>query len=173
MSSLKLSLLALLAGILQSASAAAPKWEDVPPDLPLPASAPCTAPWLAQANMLQPVGHSQFTLLTQLGERPARRHQEFGFNAITIQPPDSHNCDTDLSPNDKLTEEQFRAGVAAYRAAGYRILLYTSLTGCGQAPEFQSGQIAREHPDWSQRDPAGNPYYGLWPAVALSQYRRA
>src|SRR3954454_17359543 len=86
---------------------------------------------------------------------PAHLRQEFGFNAIIVQPPDSHN--TIATAADKLTEKQFADGVAAYRAAGYRILLYTSVMALGLSPEFQSGQISREHPDWLQRDPKGNP----------------
>src|ERR1019366_5210542 len=131
--------------------------EAVPPALPLPASAPCVAPWMAEANMLQPYGHSQFTMITHLGDRPQHLQVEFGFNAITIQPPDSHNCDTGLADSDRISEEQFRAAVAAYGAAGYHVVLYTSLQACGQTPEFQSGRVAREHPEWSQRDPKGNP----------------
>jgi hypothetical protein len=165
-------------GALPAVLNAAPpetSWELVPPDLPLPASAPCTAPWMAEANMLQPVAHSQFTMMTRLGDRPRHLQTEFGFNAITIQPPDSHNCDTGLPDRDRITEEQFRAGMAAYRAAGYHVLLYTSVEACGQTPEFQSGQVAREHPEWSQRDPKGNPVlvYGqpwLCPSGGARQY---
>jgi len=158
-----------------NAAPAVPSWEPVPPDLPLPASAPCAAPWLAEANMLQPYGHSQFTMITHLGDRPRHLQAEFGFNAITIQPPDSHNCDTDLAEGDRITEEQFRAAVAAYRAAGYHVVLYTSIEACGQTPEFQSGQVAREHPEWAQRDPKGNPVlvYGqpwLCPSGGARQY---
>ncbi len=125
--------------------------------------------------MLQPVGHSQFTMMTHLGNRPRHLRTEFGFNAITIQPPDSHNCDTGLADSDRITDEQFRAAMAAYRAAGYRVLLYTSVEACGQTPEFQSGQVAREHPEWSQRDPKGNPVlvYGqpwLCPTGGARQY---
>ncbi len=149
--------------------------EPVPPDLPLPAAAPNPARWLAEANMLQPYGHSQFTMITHLGDRPRHLQSEFGFNAITIQPPDSHNCDTGLADSDRITEEQFRAAMAAYRAAGYHVLLYTSIEACGQTPEFQSGQVAREHPEWSQRDPGGNPVlvYGqpwLCPTGGARQY---
>ena len=36
-----------------------------------------------------------------------------------MQPTDSHN--TIAAPADKLTEKQFADGIAAYRAAGYRI----------------------------------------------------
>jgi hypothetical protein len=149
--------------------------EPVPPDLPLPASAPCVAPWMAEANMLQPYGHSQFTMITHLGDRSRHLQVEFGFNAITMQPPDSHNCDTGLADSDRISEEQFRAAVAAYRAAGYHVVLYTSIQACGQTPEFQSGQVAREHPEWSQRDPKGNPVlvYGqswLCPNGGARQY---
>ena len=119
--------------------------------------------------------HSQFTMMTHLGDRPRHLRTEFGFNAITIQPPDSHNCDTGLPDRDRLSEEQFRAGMAAYRTAGYHVLLYTSVEACGQTPEFQSGQVARDHPEWSQRDPKGNPVlvYGqpwLCPSGGARQY---
>ena len=171
---LKLSLLFALPAVLNAAPPESPL-EPVPPDLPLRASPPCVAPWLQSATVLQPVLHSQFTLLTRLGDRPRHLQQEFGFNVITIQPPDSHNCDPGLSPADHLSEDQFRAGMAAFRAAGYHIILYTSIFANGQTPEWQSGQIAREHPDWSQRDPAGNPVlaYGqpwLCPSTGAREY---
>jgi hypothetical protein len=127
----------------------------LPPDLPLPASPPLQETWLREANILQPYGHSAFIALTDIKDRPARLKKEFGFNTIIVQPPDSHN--TIALPADKLTEKQFANGIAAYRAAGYRILLYTSVMALGLSPEFQSGQISREHPDWLQRDPKGNP----------------
>jgi hypothetical protein len=127
----------------------------IPPDLPLPASPALPAKWLREATVLQPYGHSSFEALVNPGDRPRKLREEFGFNAIIVQPPDSHN--TIVGPNDKLTEEQFRAGVAAYRAAGYKLMLYTSLMALGLSPEFQSGAVDREHPDWLQRDPKGNP----------------
>src|SRR4051812_28389410 len=129
--------------------------DTLPPDLPLPASPPLQQNWLREANILQPYGHSAFVALTDIKDRPARLKKEFGFNVIIVQPPDSHN--TIAAPVDKLTEKQFTEGIAAYRAAGYRILLYTSVMALGLSPEFQSGQIARKHPDWLQRDPKGNP----------------
>lgn len=133
----------------------ASEFAPLPPDLPLPASPPSTAAWLREANILQPYGHSAFTALTAEPARAARLKKEFGFNAIIVQPTDSHN--TIAAAADKLTEDQFRTGIEAYRAAGYRIMLYTSVMALGLSPEFQSGEIARQHPDWLQRDPKGNP----------------
>lgn len=151
--------------------------EPLPPDLPLPAAPPSREPWLRWANVLQPYGRSQFTALTQVGDRPQRLSREFGFNAITVLPPDAHNVLTDvpLSVQEHLTEAQFREGVAGYRAAGYRLILYTSVMASGMCPEFQSGQLAREHPDWLQRDPKGNPVmvYGvpwLCPSTPAREY---
>lgn len=140
----------------------------LPPDLPLAASPPNEAEWLREVNMLQPCGHSQFVALANPGDRPARLKQEFGFNAIIVLPPDAHNVvpESNDHSRDHLTEEQFRAGVAAYRAAGYRLVIYTSVMALGVAPEFQSGQISRDHPDWVQRDPEGNPIM-VWGAPWL------
>ena len=128
----------------------------LPPDLPLPASAPSTEAWLRTANVLQPTGHSQFVALADPGDRPQQLKRDFGFNAIIVLPPDAHNAWT-TAPADHLTEQQFRDGIAAYRKAGYRLILYTSVMAMGISPEFQSGQIAKQHPDWLQRDPKGNP----------------
>lgn len=135
--------------------------EPVPRDLPLPASPPSKAAWLAGANILQPYARSQYTALMNVGERPQRLRKEFGFNAIIVLPTESHNFMSE--PRHHLTEAQFREGVAAYRAAGYRLILYTSVMAIGLTPEFQSGRLARAHPDWVQRDPKGNPImvYGV------------
>lgn len=127
----------------------------LPPDLPLAASPPSEEGWLRTAHVLQPYGHSQFVALADPGDRPQQLKREFGFDAIIVLPPDAHNAMTPLG--DHLTEQQFRAGVEAYRKAGYRLILYTSVMAMGITPEFQSGQIARDHPDWLQRDPKGNP----------------
>lgn len=154
--------------------------EPLPADLPLRAQPACSAPWLPLADVLQPYGRSEFTALIHPGDRPERLEREFGFNVITVLPPDAHNVLTDvpLSSSEHLSEEQFRQGIAAYRAAGYRVILYTSVMAAGMCPEFQSGQLAREHPDWLQRDPKGNPVmvYGvpwLCPSTPARQYALA
>src|SRR5689334_5653038 len=63
----------------------------IPADLPLEASPPLNEEWLHDANILQPYGHSAFVALTDIKDRPERLKREFGFNAIIVQPPDSHN----------------------------------------------------------------------------------
>jgi hypothetical protein len=146
----------IVMGLSGSGAAPAAPPRAVPPDLPLPAAPPNDAAWLRSANVLQPDGPSQFLALVNPGARPAKARKEFGFNAIIVSPTDAHNAYHHGKKID-LTDAQFRAGVAAYRAAGYRLIIYTSVMALGIAPEFQSGQIAREHPDWLQRDPNGNP----------------
>ncbi len=144
-----------IGALLIPAVVAAPP-QAVPPDLPLPAAAPSDAAWLRHANVLQPDGPSQYLALVNPGARPAKARKEFGFNTIIVSPTDAHNAYHHGKKID-LTDAQFRTGIAAYRAAGYKVIMYTSVMALGIAPEFQSGQIAREHPDWLQRDPKGNP----------------
>ena len=135
--------------------------DPIPPDLPLPAASASRASWLRGANMLQPAGHSQFTALMSAKDRAPRLKTDLGFNTIVVAPADVNN--TIVGPKDQMTAAQFREGVTAYRAAGYRLILYTSVMASGMVPEFQSGQLARDHPDWLQRDPQGNPVmvYGV------------
>jgi len=80
--------------------------KELPADLPLPGSPPLQEKWLRHANILQPYGHSAFIALTDIKDRPEWLKKEFGFNAIIVQPPDSHN--TIAAPADELSEQQFR-----------------------------------------------------------------
>ncbi len=141
------------------AQAAADSLEPIPPDLPLPSSGPSRTKWIREAIVLQPWADTQFTALTNAVERARGMKQEFGFNAIIVLPTDAHNalCDFVEKPNSHLTDAQFREGVEAYRKEGYRLILYTSVMHCGHAPVWQSGELNRAHPDWSQRDPQGTP----------------
>lgn len=131
-----------------------PYRDAIPPDLPLPSASISPVPWIHQASILQPWGETQFAALTHLDGRPERLRKEFGFNALIVLPTGAHNAIT--SPRYHLTDRQFRAGVDAYRKAGYRLILYSGVTNCGYNPQWQKGKVARQHPDWSQRDPKGH-----------------
>ena len=80
--------------------------EPLPPDLPLP-----TAPRLERAIVLQPRRATQYTALTDVGDRPQRLQREFGFNAIIVLPPEANNVG--VTPPYRQTKEQFRVGVIA------------------------------------------------------------
>jgi hypothetical protein len=126
--------------------------------LPLPNSGPSRSAWIRQAVILQPWGNTQYTALTNVGDRPRRLQEEFGFNAMIVLPTQAHNalCDFNKQPQFHLTDAQFRDGVDAYRKVGYRLILYSSVMHCGHAPVWQSGELEREHPEWLQRDAWGN-----------------
>lgn len=127
----------------------------IPEDLPLPDAGPTVTTWHRGAIVLQPWGKTQHAALADVAGRPERLRDQFGFNTIIVLPPEAHNAIT--SPADHLTEEQFRTAVDAYRKAGYKIILYSSVMHCGHAPVWQTGQLGREHPEWSQRGPTGEP----------------
>jgi hypothetical protein len=130
------------------------RYEPLPPDLPLPA-APPNLDWTPTANVVQPWGHTQRIAVAEHEPWAARLAEEFGFNAIIMLPPEAHNAIT--GEEDHVTEAEFQAALATYRRAGLRFILYSSIMHCGHAPAWQTGQLAREHPDWSQRDQHGNP----------------
>lgn len=159
--------------VLAAISCAAASPEPIPPDLPLPASPPCRAAWLRGANILQPADHSEFEDIIDAAKRAGPLKAELGFNTIVVMPPDCHNAL--YAPKYQMTDTQFRDGMAAWRAAGYHVILYTSIQASGITPDYQSGKLAREHPDWLQRDPAGNPVmaYGvawLCPSTPAREY---
>ncbi|NUQ61260.1 MAG: beta-galactosidase [Pirellulales bacterium] len=127
----------------------------VPDDLQIACAGPTAAVWHRRAIVLQPWGKTQHAALADVAGRPERLRDQFGFNAIIVLPPEAHNAIT--SPAEHLSEEQFRTAIDAYRKAGYKIILYSSVMHCGHAPVWQSGQLGRDHPEWSQRGPTGEP----------------
>jgi hypothetical protein len=167
---IRLLLPCVLAGSVRAATNQLPA---LPPDLPLPAAPPMRDSWLWGANILQPYGHSEYVALVNVGDRPRRLKSELGFNTVVVQPPESHNSINE--PKLHVTDAQFREAVTAYHAAGYHVILYTSVMGDGMNPEFQSGRLTQKHPDWEQRDPKGNPVmvYGapwLCPSSPAREY---
>ena len=125
------------------------------PDIPL-ASLPANGwDWTAGARILQPWGKSQWEAVVRAAEHAPRLARDFGFNAVIFLPPDAHNAIT--GPAEHITEAQFAGALAAFRAAKFRILVYSSIMHCGHAPLWQDGTLERTHPEWSQRGPQGEP----------------
>lgn len=151
--------MALAAAVLAgngNVSGASPSgaFEPVPPDLPLPALSTSTASWIRDARILQPWGRTQYLAFENVGNRPERLRDRFGFNVLMAMPVPAHNAIT--SAEFHLTEEQFQQAISAFRRAGYKLMLYSSIMHCGHAPQWQFGSIEHAHPDWSQLDANGN-----------------
>jgi len=129
--------------------------EPLPPDLPLPSLLPGGENWTRTARIVQPWGPTQWDAIARAEELAPRLAKHFGFNTIIILPPEAHNAIT--TEKQHVSESQFGAARRAYRAAGFRVILYTSIMHCGHAPVWQGGSLTKTHPEWSQRGPQGEP----------------
>jgi len=152
------------------------QYRELPPDLPLPAL-PATTGWTRNANIIQPWGRTQSTAMHEADEWAPRLARDFGFDAIIMLPPGAHNRVSEGQPPRKggVTEDAFQDVLAAYRNVGMKIVIYTSVMHVGHAPEWQFGRLARERPEWSQRDRDGGVIttYGhdwLCPATGALDY---
>jgi len=134
--------------------------EPLPPDLPLPAAEPMRG-WPGLARIVQPWGYSQAIAVKAHATWAAKLSREFGFNTIIMLPPNAHNAITadrsDKNAAMRITDQAFADALKAYRAHGFRIILYTSIMHCGHDTVWESGQLARDHPDWRQVDADGAP----------------
>ena len=136
--------------------------EPLPPDPPLLTATPNTD-WAAAARIVQPWGRTQHTAIVGHERWAPEFAGRLGFNAMIVLPPEAHNA---IRPGQPITEEQFEAAVAAYRSAGLKLILYSSIMHCGHAPIWQTGQLAKDRAEWSQRDREGNPIV-VWGAEWL------
>jgi hypothetical protein len=127
----------------------------LPPDVPLSCLPANGRDWTGNARILQPWGKSQWEAVVRAAEHAPRLARDFGFNAVILLPPEAHNAIT--GPAEHITEAQFVDALTAFRAQGFRILIYSSIMHCGHAPVWQDGTLERTHPEWSQRGPKGEP----------------
>lgn len=146
------------------------EYRELPPDLPLP-SLPLIGDWTWQASIIQPWGQTQTVAIRQAAEWSRRFAREHGFNAIIMLPPAAHNA---ITAGD-ITEDEFRAALAAYRREGMKFILYTSVMHSGHDPAWQFGEIAKAHPEWTMRDAVGgtiNEYGNPWlcPSTGALEY---
>ncbi len=147
-----------------------PEYRELPPDLPLP-SLPIVGDWTWQANIIQPWGETQTIAIREAKEWSRRFAQDHGLNAIIMLPPAAHNA---ITAGD-ITDEEFRAALAAYRREGMKFILYTAVMHSGHDPAWQFGEIARTHPEWAMRDAMGgtiNEYGNPWlcPSTGALEY---
>ncbi len=97
---------------------------------------------------------------------------ELKMNVIIMRPPAVFNAKhhnrqappghAHTPPEDFfITDEEFFSAMADYRKAGFKIVLYTSITNLGHTKEWNTGKIQDEHPDWLQRGPNGEAVYAF------------
>ncbi|MDD8015323.1 MAG: beta-galactosidase [Acidobacteriota bacterium] len=145
----------------------------LPPDIPLAGLPMNGGSWTPEAVIVQLWGESQWEGIVNAEKRAPWLAAEFGFNAVTVLPPEAHNAIT--SGENHITEAQFVRAMDAYRRSGFRVILYSSIMHCGHAPIWQDGTLAREHPGWAQRGPKGETItiYGqdwLCPSTGALEY---
>lgn len=140
-------------------SPVAASYTPYPPDLPLPALPPAGG-WSLNARIVQPWGSTQTVAIRGAENWSVRFDEDFGFNAMIVLPTDAHNAITVGPPETAktrgITDQEFRDALALYRARGMRIILYTSIMHCGHSPQWQFGEIAKAHPEWSMVDWLGH-----------------
>ncbi|MCK5803824.1 MAG: hypothetical protein KAI66_13370 [Lentisphaeria bacterium] len=124
-----------------------------PPDPVIPALPIVGGDWTWGATILQPWGRTQYDAMHECGDLPARLAREYGFNTMIVLPPDAHRYTA--PPECRLSDGEFRRALAAYRQAGFRVMLYSSIMHIGHSAVWEDGVIEREHPDWAQRNAEG------------------
>ena len=148
------------------------QYREWPAELPLPRLS-VSADWTRTASIIQPWGSTEFMAVKEADQWAPRLANEFGFDTVILLPPLAHNAIS--VPGEQITETEFQHAVARFRAAGLKLILYTSIMHCGHDPSWQSGQLGREHPEWAMRDPAGGTVttYGapwLCPSTGALEY---
>ena len=128
-------------------------YSDLPEDLPLPSLPMVGEEWTRSACILQPWGETQWEAVTHADERADPLAKNFGFNTVILLPPKAHNAIT--GPQHHITEEEFIHALKAFRRAGFRFILYSSIMHCGHDPSWQEGHLERAHPEWAQKGPLG------------------
>jgi hypothetical protein len=80
-----------------------------------------------------------------------------GLSALVMQPPHTAFKYGGNGGAGGSNETTFAAAVKAFRAAGLKVLLYSSLVHKGDDVQWANGSLFRQHPDWSQRHRDGSP----------------
>eukprot|EP01052_Picozoa_sp_SAG31_P019766 SAG31_NODE_1456_length_8264_cov_4.918570_4_plen_1194_part_00 len=126
---------------------------EMPEDLALPVvpAASSVLTWLRSATVVQIQG-CELNLLVQ-NRTAAAAWRSLGFDTVVFDSPDMHNIY--FPAQTPVSEQQFAQVLADFKAAGFKIVFYTSLTNLGHSPLWQNGTLGRVHPEWSMRDATG------------------
>lgn len=132
---------------------------DLPPEPPSvldqPVSPPPMSDWTRSARILQPWGPTQFELVRNASRLAPLLGSAYGFNTVILLPAPAHLSYCAADGPCALTAADIAAGVDAFRAAGWRVILYTSFMHLGEAQAWTNGSVNRQHPDWAQRNGSG------------------
>lgn len=136
------------------------------PDIAIASEPPRATDWTRDAVIMQPWAKSQWDIMAteNIGNLPQELADNYGLNAIIVNPPKPHEFFVGNSAYF-LTEQEIQNALTAYRNAGYKIIMYSSIVNCGHAPAWQLGQLSTTHPEWSQIDAQGrtiNTYGNPW-----------
>eukprot|EP01050_Picozoa_sp_SAG11_P004975 SAG11_NODE_333_length_10574_cov_7.889451_7_plen_301_part_00 len=142
------------------ASAAASSCANITPDPPLPASAwRRGGEWLVDGNpSLQGWDIYQKMLVDgATGPGADRWIEELvterlpGLGTLIMQPPRTGFRYGGGGGAGGSNASAFAAAIAAFRRRGLRVVLYSSVVHLGEDAEWASGNLSRQHPEWSQR----------------------
>ena len=123
---------------------------ELPPELPRPASAQRGKDWSENAIVIQPWGYTQPQMVTPVRPQlPQSLKETYGFNTLCVMPPPALAA----VGGGHQSEANFTNALAVYRAAGYKIILYTALVNMGHDPAWD--YILVDHPEWKQVDSQG------------------
>eukprot|EP01045_Picozoa_sp_COSAG04_P041999 COSAG04_NODE_13051_length_622_cov_1.093690_1_plen_180_part_10 len=148
-----------LALCLPAAFAAASSCASIPPDPPLPASAWPGAEWLGDGSpSLQGWDIYQKMLVDGATGPGAERWIEElvterlpGLGTLIMEPPRSGFRYGGGGGAGGSNASAFAAAVAAFRRRGVRVVLYSSVVHLGEDAEWATGNLSRQHPEFSQR----------------------
>ncbi len=142
---------------------------DVPADPTIPASAwprPSDGgSWLGDSSAsLQGWNEYQKALVTgATGPGGAQYIQRLlterlpGLRTLVMEPPHTAFRYGGNGGAGGSNETTFAAAVSAFRNAGVKVLLYSSLVHKGDDVQWANGSLFRHHPEWSQRHRDGSP----------------
>jgi len=164
MARIRMAALLLLTSLIISPASTAVRpdvcYGRLPPEPPIaglgpPITPPLAGDWTWAATVLQPWGPTQYELVHNATRLAPLLMATYGFNALILLPAPAHLSYCPTGSSCALTAAEIAAGVATFRAAGWRVILYTSFMHCGEARVWTNGSLNAAYPGWAQRNDSG------------------